>query len=283
MEQCLGCLGILFGTRNRRRRLRHLIKYKDDSERQLGVEFENLILDDSSKTNYGTDMQFITQEEKEYLSKRQYDKIIEQQRKIDEQIDKKLFEEEEQVRIEEDAYLEAEKEAERAASNTQKSTDANHSSGSAGDRRSLTLEEVEEDFEDFLEEVRSRSIAFRSQYSNKKSDAQDPPPSFDRGVDGMSSDDEFTMIEATQASVHNNANGLEWDSYTSGVHHSKMEFHKHSPLEKRLEPVGVGGGNELHIYNKPIDSQHPLDKRQEAERMFSITDDEEDMGDFVHA
>lgn len=39
----------------------------------------------------------------------------------------------------------------------------------------------------------------------------------------MSSDDEFTMIEATQASVHNNANGLEWDSYTSGEIFQKFQ------------------------------------------------------------
>jgi len=32
------------------------VKYKDDASRNLGVEFENLMLDDIDRPNYGTDI-----------------------------------------------------------------------------------------------------------------------------------------------------------------------------------------------------------------------------------
>ena len=97
-------------------------------------------------------------------------------------------------------------------------------------------EEVEDDFEDFLEEVRNRSLAFRSQYSNKSTKrnrfnsvsnmksiliiscflaSNDIAPDVPRehGGDGQSSEDDFLMTENVSK---DDVQEEEWDGYTSG-------------------------------------------------------------------
>nr|CAB3222082.1 AP-1 complex-associated regulatory protein [Phallusia mammillata] len=294
MEQCFGCLGIIFGNR-RRQRLRHLVKYKDDVSRNIGVEFENLMLDEH-KPNYGSDLPVITQEEREYIAKRDYNKIIEEQKKVDEQINKQLFEEEEQIRVEEESFLEAQREAERATSMTlslkEKAAGLSTPGGDSTSRHSLTLEEVEDDFEDFLEEVRSRSIAFRNQVASRSKETAANTSStsdhcnttldslsFDRGGDGMSSEEDFVTSEFSHSKPKaKSREEPEWDSYTSGVSKSGKQAHE-KPLEKRLDPVGIGSPENSDTKKCRSNDEDP---RTQAERMFSITDDE-DMGDFVHA
>nr|XP_002126135.1 AP-1 complex-associated regulatory protein isoform X1 [Ciona intestinalis] len=285
MNQCLGCLGMLFGSRQRKRRLKYLVKYKDDESRHLGVEFENLVFDDDERPNYGTDSPSITREEREMLVKRQYDKILEEQRKIDEQIDKKMFEEEDLIRVEEEAYHEAQKEAARAASITlslrEQSADLASTVGQSSNRRSLTLDEVEDDFEDFLKEVQSRSNAFRHQYANNNLDKQldvkpdaDHLSSIDRGGDGMSSEEDFLAHEISTS----NKEDLEWDKYTTGL---DGDAHVEDIPGKRLEPVG-NANTSINKPNLSATISRSPDRSMEAERMFSITDDEEDMmGEFV--
>lgn len=85
----MGCLGMAFGSRRRRNRLRYRVNYGNKPGENRGVEFNNLILDDDDHPiNYGTTHHFVSQEEKDIIAKREYDKILEQQRKIDQQISK---------------------------------------------------------------------------------------------------------------------------------------------------------------------------------------------------
>lgn len=86
MERCIGCLGILFGNRGRRNRFKYKVNYDGEVSREPGIEFENLILEDVDQINYGTSCHFVSQQEKEMIAKKEYDKIIEEQKKIDEQI-----------------------------------------------------------------------------------------------------------------------------------------------------------------------------------------------------
>lgn len=118
MQQCLGCLGIVFGKSSRRNnRRKYLVKYNDDddAERNSGLEFENLFADNDERMNYGSSYNFVTKEEKDLISQKQYDKIIEQQKLVDDQIRQQTYEEEEKIKYEEERFDEAHKEATRAA------------------------------------------------------------------------------------------------------------------------------------------------------------------------
>jgi len=172
MEYCFGrCFGVLFGRRQNKR-LKYLTKYRDgNSYNDEGVEFQDLMDEEMNTNSYGSGGCFVTNDEVELVKRGEYNRLVEEQQKIDQEINQKLFEEEEALRLEDESYQEAQIEAERAARVTmslkEKSIDLqeNHlpKPKSADDDPQLSLAEVEDDFADFLSKVRSRSEAFRSQ------------------------------------------------------------------------------------------------------------------------
>ncbi|WP_411027039.1 hypothetical protein, partial [Salmonella sp. s55044] len=80
------CLASMFG-RPKRPRNYFAGRYKDYN---VAVEFDNLIEDDTEELN-GSDM--VSQTEKEHLINRLFSKLVEDQKKIDAEIDADLHEE----------------------------------------------------------------------------------------------------------------------------------------------------------------------------------------------
>lgn len=254
----MGCLGLAFGSRNRKNRLRYRVNYGNQRGGSGAIEFDNLILDDEDNTmNYGTSHHFVSQEEKEIIAKREYDKILEQQRRIDEQISKQTFEEEERLRIEEERFREAQSEASRAVSAALKVQQYSRGSLKSKSLPDSTLYSIddsedsdEDDFESFLKSVKTRSDAFRQ---NKTDYCKSIPPSgsadkntekvvsaqpkklnltdetipdfADREVDGiadgMSSDGSF-VYDSQAAEVDTDNPDMEWDKFVDGLEVKKQ-------------------------------------------------------------
>jgi len=170
MEKCFGsCFGVLFGRRQTKR-LKYLTKYRErNGYAEGGVEFQDLMDEEMNTNSYGSGGCFVTNDEVELVKRGEYNRLVEEQKKIDDQINKKLFEDEEALKREDESYQEAQIEAERAARVTmslrEKSIDLqqNYLPKSTAIDDDLSLDELEDDFEDFISKVRSRSEAFRSQ------------------------------------------------------------------------------------------------------------------------
>nr|XP_039248481.1 AP-1 complex-associated regulatory protein-like [Styela clava] len=263
MEKCMGCLGLAFGSRRRKNRLRYRVNYGNNPGGSSGIEFDNLILnDDDQQMNYGTTCHFVSQEEKEIIAKREYDKILEQQRKIDEQISKQTFEEEERLRIEEERFREAQLEASKAVSAALKVQQYSKTGVSPKNQPDPSLysigdsDESDDDFELFLESVKVRSDAFRSDKTaycdsiepgidnNNKSEIKvvssqprkltpgsplsgsfDPerPREIDGIADGMSSDGSFTYDnDDNSAELGLDNPEMEWDKFVDGLESKKV-------------------------------------------------------------
>uniref|UniRef100_H2YGT2 Uncharacterized protein n=1 Tax=Ciona savignyi TaxID=51511 RepID=H2YGT2_CIOSA len=97
----------------------------------------------------------------------------------------------------------------------------------------------------------------------------------ERGGDGMSSEEDFITHETFGSENQE----LEWDKFTTGL---DGDTRSEEMPGKRLEPVGNANAS-INKLNTTNAGSRPRsgNKLIEAERMFSITDDE-DMGDFVH-
>lgn len=175
---------------------------------------------------------------------------------------RKTFEEEERLKIEEDRFREAQNAASRAISAAKKvqeftkshqGTSRNHPDHilySIGDS-----DDSEDDFEAFLESVKVRSDAFRSnktefidgiealtQNNNKIVSAQpkslavtleDLPHERDGIADGMSSDESFSY-DQQNLEVANDNPELEWDKFVDGLEGDEVEIRNRTETEENF-------------------------------------------------
>lgn len=158
------CLKSCFGSVNTKRNKYFTGRYNNAS---IDIEFENLIEDDDVQQNHAV----LTDEEREFLLNRRYADLVQEQQKVDAKLDKELELEEENARLEEEAYHAARREAARATNQAralerQKRQNKTQSNGSAkawlgGDTGDWEIA-TEDDFETFLETVKAKSETVRA-------------------------------------------------------------------------------------------------------------------------
>lgn len=144
------------------------------SEKELSIEFENLIDEEDFNPR---PRQILTETETQLISQKRFHELVEQQKKVDAEIDAQLSRQEDDLRLEEEAYYEAKREAARVAKQAkqmeeskvakekEKRTrrgfleDSSLSSWLSDDGMSVDSTELDvEDFDAFLEKVKARSL-----------------------------------------------------------------------------------------------------------------------------
>jgi hypothetical protein len=132
-------------------------------ERDISIEFENLLENDTVDDEV---TRLVTEREKQILASKQYTNLIHEQRFIDAEIDKKLSQQEEDIRLEEEKFYEAKREASRIAKlqkakeQKTKATVQRKSGSWLGDEdeKDWDVAGGEDDFELFLANVKARSL-----------------------------------------------------------------------------------------------------------------------------
>ncbi|XP_048457353.1 AP-1 complex-associated regulatory protein isoform X2 [Rhincodon typus] len=147
------------------------------------IEFENLVESDEAESP-GFNQRPINEDEVQILHNRQYDAIAQKQVAVDKQLQTErglsfvnpfysvhmqLAAQEEQLRIEEEAFYAAQREAARAAKQKklleqQRLQKMKQRAKSASNSDQQTSETGEEDFESYLQHAKSQSEAFRNQH-----------------------------------------------------------------------------------------------------------------------
>ncbi|KAI8520949.1 AP-1 complex-associated regulatory protein [Branchiostoma belcheri] len=153
------CLGKLF---DKKIQVRTSSPYFTSGSR-INIEFENLI-DEDDNVDRG---RAVTREEIEALKQKRYSDLVQQQRTIDAELEAELQEQEEQLRIEEEAFYAAQREAARIAKQ-RKLLDEQQAAAKngpkawvGGDQDDWEVAGGEEDFEKFLESVKQRALSTR--------------------------------------------------------------------------------------------------------------------------
>ncbi|XP_060604689.1 AP-1 complex-associated regulatory protein-like isoform X2 [Ruditapes philippinarum] len=144
------CLRKCFGKFDGRRKL---IQTRYSVEKETSIEEE--VQNEMSK--------LVTEREKQLLSTKRYNTLFSEQQLRDAEIDRKLQDDEEELRREEEAYIEAKREAAHIAKlQKQKEEAAKQTNGpkswKAGEDGEWEVAGGEDDFEMFLESVRERSL-----------------------------------------------------------------------------------------------------------------------------
>ncbi|XP_029452061.1 AP-1 complex-associated regulatory protein isoform X2 [Rhinatrema bivittatum] len=130
------------------------------------IEFENLVESDEGESP-GSSQRPLSEEEIVALNERHYNSIAEKQKACDVKLQAELASQEEKLRLEEEALYAAQREAARAAK--QKKLLEQHrlqwikqraQAAKNGDNRKSTV--AEEDFETYLQNLKSQYEAFRS-------------------------------------------------------------------------------------------------------------------------
>jgi len=146
------------------------------SEKEFSIEFENLIDDEDF---YPPSRRVVTDTETELITQRKYNELVEQQKRVDAEVDAHLRKQEDDLRLEEEAYYEAKREAAKAARQARRQIeerltkqkektvfpkgiydDGSLSSLNFSDDDSAELDA--EDFDSFLEKVKARSLSAKT-------------------------------------------------------------------------------------------------------------------------
>ncbi|XP_059820883.1 AP-1 complex-associated regulatory protein isoform X1 [Hypanus sabinus] len=131
------------------------------------IEFENLVESDETESP-GSNQRPVSEDEVQILHDRQYDALTQKQAAVDKQIQSELAAQEEQLRIEEEAFYAAQREAARAAKQKklleqqrlQKTKQPTKSAASPDQQNGETGEELDT----YLQHAKSQSEAFRNQH-----------------------------------------------------------------------------------------------------------------------
>ncbi|XP_067895918.1 AP-1 complex-associated regulatory protein [Heterodontus francisci] len=132
------------------------------------IEFENLVESDEAESPV-FNQRPITEDEVQILHNKQYGVIAQKQVAMDNQLQTELAAQEEQLRIEEEAFYAAQREAARAAKQKklleqQRLQKMKQRTKSAANPDQQKGETGEEDFESYLQHAKSQSEAFRNQH-----------------------------------------------------------------------------------------------------------------------
>uniref|UniRef100_A0A0L8HFU9 AP-1 complex-associated regulatory protein n=1 Tax=Octopus bimaculoides TaxID=37653 RepID=A0A0L8HFU9_OCTBM len=120
----------------------------------------------------------LTDFEKQLLSEKQYRGLVHEQKKIDAEIEAQLAKQEEELRMEEEAYYEARREAARIVrlqriAKEQQATKTHTDRSWLGDNENdWDVAGGEDDFEMFLASVKARSLSARTQLRQASADGQ---------------------------------------------------------------------------------------------------------------
>ncbi|GAB1597802.1 AP-1 complex-associated regulatory protein isoform X4 [Argonauta hians] len=154
---------------------RKYLRTRYSVDRDFSIEFENLMDDESVQDEMNKPL---TDYEKQLLSGKQYKGLLHVQKNIDAEIEAKLAKQEEELRMEEEAYYEARREAARIARlqriAKQQQTSKTHTDRSwLGDNENdWDVAGGEDDFEMFLASVKARSLSARTQLRQASADGQ---------------------------------------------------------------------------------------------------------------
>ncbi|KAJ8318882.1 hypothetical protein KUTeg_003973 [Tegillarca granosa] len=135
-------------------------------------------------------MILVTDRERQLLSSKQYTELINEQKKLDNELDKKLAEQEEEIRKEEEAYYEARREAARIAKLQKAKEEAAKAKNSTKGTKSWLGDDEnewdvaggEDDFEMFLASVKARSIKATAHLRKSSGDGQNSSNSSQSGT-----------------------------------------------------------------------------------------------------
>ncbi|XP_022079114.1 AP-1 complex-associated regulatory protein-like isoform X2 [Acanthaster planci] len=161
------CLGTCFGSIRRKSKVNYFGgRYK---EYNVGIEFESLIEDDLVQQS---ERAAITDSERDHLLNKRYSDLVKDQKRRDAEIDSELKKQEENIRLEEEAYIAAKRESARAALQTRAREPRRSRPVANGTAKSSWLGDNEsewnvagadeDDFETFLESVKARSQSVRA-------------------------------------------------------------------------------------------------------------------------
>lgn len=153
------CISRCLGRFDKRRKY---LNTRYDVEREASIEFENLMDDDAAQNEMS---KLVTEREKQLISSRRYNTLVQEQKVIDAEVDLKLQREEEELRREEEAYYEAKQEAARIAElrrakdeQARLKTTSNGPKTWTADDGDWEVAGGEDDFEKFLAGVKARSL-----------------------------------------------------------------------------------------------------------------------------
>ncbi|XP_066303737.1 AP-1 complex-associated regulatory protein-like isoform X1 [Branchiostoma lanceolatum] len=189
------CLGKLF---DKKVQVRTSSPYFTSGSR-INIEFENLI-DEDDNIDRGRS---VTREEIDALKQKRYSDLVQQQRTIDAELEAELQAQEEQLRIEEEAFYAAQREAALIAKQ-RKLLDEQQAAAKngpkawvGGDQDDWEVAGGEEDFEKFLESVKQRAMSTRQ--------------SMEGGTEATPGD------EATNENGESTSLDLEWENEDLGA------------------------------------------------------------------
>ncbi|XP_048762474.1 AP-1 complex-associated regulatory protein-like [Ostrea edulis] len=153
------CIARCFGISDKRRKY---LRTRYSVERDISIEFENLMEDDTVQDEV---TRLVTEREKQILASKQYTNLIHEQKCIDAEIDKKLSQQEEDIRLEEEKFYEAKREASRIAKlqkakeqKTKATVQRKSRSWLGENEKNWDVAGGEDDFELFLANVKARSL-----------------------------------------------------------------------------------------------------------------------------
>ncbi|MBN3293091.1 AP1AR protein, partial [Polypterus senegalus] len=141
------------------------------------IEFENLVESDEAESP-GSSIRPLSEEEIGNLKEKRYDAIADRQKTVDAKLHAELAAEEDKLRIEEEAYYAAQREAARAAKHKQLLEQRFHRmkqrahAGPSGDH--LKGYVPVEDFEAYLRNAKAQSEAFRTSRVSSETNIQTP-------------------------------------------------------------------------------------------------------------
>lgn len=184
-----GCWGVFSEELRKLRRPAHLrgrtYRRARYSEKELSIEFENLIDEEDFNPR---PRRILTETETELITQKRYNDLVEQQKKVDAEIDAQLSRREDDLRLEEEAYYEAKREAARVAKQARQMEenkaskekdkrvrrgfleDSSLSSWLSDDGVSVDSNDLDvEDFDAFLEKVKARSLGGSSPFTSPTS------------------------------------------------------------------------------------------------------------------
>uniref|UniRef100_H3B8S9 Adaptor related protein complex 1 associated regulatory protein n=1 Tax=Latimeria chalumnae TaxID=7897 RepID=H3B8S9_LATCH len=168
------------------------------------IEFENLVESDEGESP-GSNPRALSEEEIANLKERRYEAITEKQMTVDAKLQAELAAQEEKLRIEEEAFYAAQREAARAAMQKKlleqqrlRRIKQRLQADSSGDKSG-----AEEDFESYLQNVKTQSEAFRSSRISSESTILTP--------NTESSCDLTTKTKSTSGNDDSTSLDLEWE------------------------------------------------------------------------
>ncbi|ESO89025.1 hypothetical protein LOTGIDRAFT_154100 [Lottia gigantea] len=279
------CLAKCCGRFDKRRQY---LRTRYDVERDYSIEFENLMDEDNNQYEANrcqlqlTSGPFtvstyvrllylcfvylsrpLTDHEKAILSKRQYTVLLHEQKKIDQEIDAKLAQHEEEIKQEEEALIEAKREAartaklQRAKEQAAKKNATTHGSKSwlDGNEDEWEIAGGDDDFEIFLASVKARSLAARTQAQLRQGSG-----------DGQSSSSSLTKDRTDVSSLD-----LEWDHEAGVVPQAKPQ----SSTDDSLEAFMNGSQKDSPINSNDLEWDNDFVSAEdiETEQLISKTTD----------